>query len=79
MINKTAIGQKTMQDINAMQYKMALESNRLIIRLLPKGQVSSEWNFGAFNFPKNQRKNLKISALTSKEWLNQKNKGILFC
>jgi hypothetical protein len=42
LINKTAIGQKTMQDINAMQYKMALESNRLIIRLLLKGQVSSE-------------------------------------
>ena len=42
-----------------------------------KGQVILENCFGAFHFPKKQRKNLMNSALESKLWSNQKDKGTL--
>jgi hypothetical protein len=44
-----------------------------------KGQLISEWIFGVFNFPKKQHKIWWISALESKKWSNQKDKGTLLC
>ena len=42
-----------------------------------KGQLISEWLFDVLNFPKKQHKIWWISALESKKWLNQKDKGTL--
>ena len=44
-----------------------------------KGQLISEWLFDVSNFPKNNVKIWWISALESKKWLNQKDKGALLC
>ena len=43
-----------------------------------KGQLISEWLFGGFNFPKSHAKVWWISALESKKWSNQKDRGTLF-
>ena len=42
-----------------------------------KGQLISEWPFDVLNCPKNNAKIWWISALESKKWLNQKDKGTL--
>ena len=44
----------------------------------PKGQLISECLFDVLNFPKDQRKFWKISALECKKSSNQKNKGDFF-
>ena len=45
-----------------------------------KGQLISEWLFDVLNIPKkNNAKSWWISALESKKWLNQKDKGTLLC
>ena len=43
-----------------------------------KGQLISEWIFGVFNFPKKTMQKFdEISALESKKWFNQRDKGTL--
>ena len=41
----------------------------------PKGQLISEGLFGLINYPKNQWKIWKISALETKKWSNQQSKA----
>ena len=49
----------------------------LLRNMYYKGHLISEWLFSVFNFLKNNEKIWWISALESKKWLNQKDKGTL--
>ena len=47
----------------------------LSFQIGPKGQLISECPLGVIDFPKTQQKIWQISALESKKWGNQQNKG----
>ena len=71
---------KTLENAISYLLKLGLSilfGDPLITR--PKGQLISEWLFGVFNFPKKHAKIWWISALESKNWSNQKDKGTLLC
>ena len=49
--------------------------DKVVQKLVAKGQLISECLLGVIDFPKNQRKIWQISALESKKWSNQQSKS----